>query len=177
MKKVILLLTVGLFTVTMYAQKNISLYDGIKSGMTKSKLHHHVKKDNSLRWGDDGILTTIKDRDYSITCTFNNDSVIEQISLVSHDFYEWMEYEPNVLENAKELYGLLNAKYGEPIHDKWVDWTDIPDGKYKMVTKFKKNSVNVSIYVFNTDDLYNVGVIIVDENFKDETEPQSPGRF
>lgn len=177
MKKTILILMIAFLGIITSMNAQTNLYDGIESGMSESELYNHVKKDNnSLEWLDDLIVTTIKDRDYVVTCFYNNNSVINQIILISLDGYEWMEYEPNVLENAKELYGLLENKYGEPVHNKWVDWTDIPDGKSKMIVNFNNNNINVIIFVIENDDLYSAGVIINDENFEDE-ETKSSGGF
>ena len=178
MKKLfVLTLFALLFSITATAQTN--LFKGITSGMQEQVFLSHCENRTDMEIRESGdftfVMTEIEGRNYLITAFYNDDNELKGIEFSSMDRYEWMYYDPNILSNALELYSLLEVKYGEPVFDSWLDWTDIPDGKERVVLKFEKNDIDAIIGISEYSDEYFVNLYIIDDKFADVVVPDSGG--
>jgi hypothetical protein len=176
MKKIVTLLAIMLITISTFAQTN--LFKGIKSGMTKTEFMSYCSSNPDFKIiesDNDFITTEIEGRTYIFTQNFNSKGQLYSLMFYSSSRYEWMEYDPNVKENAVELYSLLEVKYGEPTYDVWVNWTDIPEGKSEIACSFEKNTVVAIILITEYKEEYFIGLTIIDSKYKDIVVKDSGG--
>jgi hypothetical protein len=169
-----------LFAITMIAvNAQTNLFKGITSGMSESELISHCQNHEDFTKSSypDLFFTEIGGRTYIVSSYFNKTNELNFISFSSMDSYEWFDYDPNVKENAEELFTLLSVKYGDPIFNKWISWTEIPDGKLKGVCTFKKETISSFIYVEENSGKYSIRLIVADKNFDDPEKPADSGGF
>ena len=116
MKKVLFLFSLLFMFALTQAQSN--LFKGIKSGMSETKYLSHCKAHPDMEYvennGFEYFLTTIEGREYLFAAYFNKKNKLQGISFLCSNTYEWMDYDVNVMENALELFVLLEARYVTP---------------------------------------------------------------
>jgi len=157
-----------MFALTQ-AQSN--LFKGIKSGMSETKYLSHCKAHPDMEYvennGFEYFLTTIEGREYLFAAYFNKKNKLQGISFLCSNTYEWMDYDVNVMENALELFVLLEARYGDPTFDEWVSWTEIPKGKEHVVASFEKGTINSFIMVKEDRGEYSISLVVGDIKYTD----------
>lgn len=174
MKTRIFIVTLLLVVASVGASAQSKLFKGITSGMTKEHFKTYVNSTADIELVDDETFKTdISGRTYIGVVIFNSQNQLYSACFLSMDEYEWVDYDPNVKENAIELYSLLKSKYGEPELDRWLNWTEIPDGKSKVVAGFKKSTIRADLYVTEKDEKYYVSLLLSDEKYQEEEEEES----
>ena len=171
------ILMILIFATSIASNAQTQLFKGMKSGMTKTEVSSYVSSNDDFSTFEDAesFTTIIEGRKYFVVPLFNSSNKLKALYFSSYDTYEWMYYDPNVKENAVELFTILSVKYGEPTFNEWADWTDIPDGKSIPVCGFERGTVHANLYVEEDSDEYYVNLILSDERFMDKTVASSGG--
>lgn len=174
MKKLLILLVTVLITATI-SNAQSKLFKCFESGMSKSefetqgKLHHDFKHQGFY------LITYIKNRKYYLYPIYNKQNQLKTLMFISDDTYDWVNYDTNVKENARELYSLLEVKYGDPTHNMWINWNSIPDGKERIVCIFEKQTINAVISVGESNEQYYIILYLYDSKYKDPEVNTSGG--
>lgn len=179
MKKLFTLSFLLIFSmIVVNAQSN--LFKGITSGMSETEFYTHCEQHPDMEIvvsdGYQFIKTVIEGRYYIMFNHQNSKNQLMSVEFWCADTYTWLDYDPNIISIAVELFNLLEVKYGEPVYDSWLDWTEIPDGKNSVVVRFEKNNLVAMISVAEDNDDYMVRLIVGDSNFT-EKKPKSSGGF
>jgi hypothetical protein len=164
-----------ILTTAMSSQAN--LYKGITSGMSQIEFNQHINSVPELSWAEDNeyVNVQIKGRPYVFIPDFNNAGQLSALYFYCGDRYKWYEYDPTIKAIAVDVYSLFEIAYGEPIYDRWPNWTDIPKGGSEIACAFKKDSVLATIIIGERDEVYLLGMIVVDIKFRDPSVPSSDG--
>lgn len=182
MKKYVFMILGLVLSLSIYGQTGTStsstnmkkLYKGIYSGMSESEYNTYCRStDGFVEIKNSVYETNIEGREYDMIPLFNKEKKLYFLSFLSQDKFEWIDYDVNIRENAVELFTIMEAKYGEPIINEWKSWSEIPQGKSKLVCFFEKGLLNIGINVANEDDKYLVSLSFYDRYYRDKEDNKS----
>jgi hypothetical protein len=133
MKKGLSLLFMFFMLSTVYLNAQIAMFKGISSGITETELTANLRSNAEFTFqqvsADESYFqTVISGRTYVLSYAFNEKGLLNMIIFSSSDKYDTLNY-GKVLENGKEIYALLYARYGEPYYGDWINWTSVGGGQ------------------------------------------------
>jgi len=156
MKRVITLtLLIAALSTLSFGQ--ITLYKGIRSGLSGSELNDFLSSSQDFNKenlaGDmNYYTTTILGRPYILREGYNKYSELYVIDFISDSSYSSLNDE-NLRANVLELYHMLQGRYGDPVYDKWSELTYLDYDSQE------------TIYIFGTSP--DVGGIKIEREFGD----------
>jgi len=139
MKRVITLtLLIAAFSTLSFGQ--ITLYKGIRSGQYESQLNSFLSSTQGfskedLFGGFEFYTTTILGKKYLLRPGYNKYSELYIIDFISDSSYTSL-YDEGFRANIRELYYLLQGRYGDPLFDKLSELTYMENNGQKVIYLF-----------------------------------------
>jgi len=154
MKKSLVLAVILPVVFVASANAQVTLYKGIKSGMSESELTAYLASDPDFTYEKitddlDYYKITISGKLYFFRSGFNKYSELYFVDFISGANYPSVS-DAGLRANVEELAGILRERYGEPFYEGWNDLSRFSDDNESIV------------YMFGASP--DVGCITIEEN-------------
>jgi len=146
-------------------QAQTDLYKGIISGISKLEYTEYCKNHIDITEVNSNFITEIGGITYTIRSSFNNDDQLTVLTFTTLDGCSKDNYNLYTKGAVMDLKMLFGEEYGNPLLDKWVDWSEITQGTGTVFNMYQERPIMSIIYVSKTDNQFRVNCYIGDWNF------------
>lgn len=167
MKRKLLLAVILPVVFVASANAQVTLYKGIKSGMSESELTAYLASDPDFTYEKitddlDYYKITLSGKLYFFRSGFNKYAELYLIDFISDASYPSVS-DTGLRAHVEELAGILRERYGEPFFEGWNDLSRFSDDNESIVYLFGASpDVGCITIEQNSDGTYSAAVAYED---------------